>query len=172
MLHARQQQDARPSSRYALEKRVGHIVVDSFDEIDRLERIAPGQKVMLRVTPGIKPDTHAYIQTGQVDSKFGFALDDVPRAIERDEAPLAARAARAHRLADLRPRAFEKLAEVLSAMGDYPLLNLGGGLAIAYTADEQPPSVEELRGRAARGRARQRDGALRARPLAGRATRA
>ena len=43
--------------RYAVEQGVGTIVVDSFDEIERLERIAPeGQKVMLRVTPGIKPD--------------------------------------------------------------------------------------------------------------------
>ena len=41
---------------------------------------------------------------------------------------------------DLEP--FEKLAGVLSGMGDYPLLNLGGGLAIAYTADQEPPSVE------------------------------
>ena len=45
--------------RYALGQGVGHIVVDSFDEIERLERLAPGQKVMLRVTPGIRPDTHA-----------------------------------------------------------------------------------------------------------------
>src|SRR3954470_13531064 len=68
--------------RYAVEQGVGTIVVDSFDEIERLERIAPeGQKVMLRVTPGIKPTTHSYIQTGQVDSKFGFAIEDVPRAI-------------------------------------------------------------------------------------------
>ena len=44
---------------YAHEQGVGHIVADSFDEIDRLERIAPGQRVLLRVTPGIKPETHA-----------------------------------------------------------------------------------------------------------------
>src|SRR5260221_3098633 len=69
--------------RYAIEQGVGTIVVDSFDEIERLQRIAPeGQKVMLRVTPGIRPTTHSYIQTGQVDSKFGFGLADVPRAIE------------------------------------------------------------------------------------------
>src|SRR4051812_32976921 len=46
---------------YAVESGVGHIVVDSFDEIERLERLAPGQKVMFRVTPGIRPDTHAKI---------------------------------------------------------------------------------------------------------------
>src|SRR5437763_3090741 len=68
---------------YALEQGVGHIIIDSFDELDRLERMAPGQKVMLRVTPGIEPDTHEFISTGQVDSKFGFAITDVPRAVER-----------------------------------------------------------------------------------------
>src|SRR5215213_3947014 len=66
---------------YAVECGVGTIVLDSFDEIDRLQRIAPRQRVMLRVTPGIKPSTHSYIQTGQVDSKFGFAVDDVPQAL-------------------------------------------------------------------------------------------
>src|SRR5436190_18738665 len=56
----------------ALERGVGHIVVDSFDEIDRLQRLAKGtsQRVLIRVTPGIKPSTHTFIQTGQVDSKF------------------------------------------------------------------------------------------------------
>ena len=68
---------------YAVERGVGTVVLDSFDEIDRLQRIAPRQRVMLRVTPGIQPSTHSYIQTGQVDSKFGFAIDDVPQALER-----------------------------------------------------------------------------------------
>src|SRR5919204_4758916 len=67
--------------RTAIERGVGHIVVDSFDEIDRLERLGPGQRVMLRVTPGIRPTTHSYIQTGQEDSKFGFALTEVARAV-------------------------------------------------------------------------------------------
>src|SRR5215216_699671 len=59
---------------YAISRGVGHIVVDSFDEIERLS--GRGQRVMLRVTPGIKPSTHSYIQTGQVDSKFGFGVDE------------------------------------------------------------------------------------------------
>ncbi len=54
----------------AIESGIGHIVVDSFDEIERLR--GRSQRVMLRVTPGIEPSTHSYIQTGQVDSKFGF----------------------------------------------------------------------------------------------------
>jgi diaminopimelate decarboxylase len=122
---------------------VGHIVADSFDELDRLERIAPGQKVLLRVTPGIKPDTHDFISTGQEDSKFGFGVDDVPRAIERiDRLNLCGLHAHiGSQVFDLGP--YEKLAEVLTAMGDYPLLNLGGGLGVAYTADQEPPSVDE-----------------------------
>src|SRR3954447_26789120 len=128
--------------RYAVERGIGHIVVDSFDEIDRLERIAPGQRILLRVTPGIKPSTHSYIQTGQEDSKFGFGLDDVPRAIDSIRT-LELRGLHAHigsQVFDLEP--FERLAGVLTGMGDYPLLNLGGGLAIAYTNDQEPPSVE------------------------------
>ena len=164
-LHGNNKTDAELD--YALEQGVGHIVVDSFDEIDRLERIAPGQKVLLRVTPGIKPDTHAYIPTGQEDSKFGFGLDEVPRAIERSEAARAVRPARAHRLAGVRPRRRTRSSPRCSAgMGDYPLLNLGGGLGIAYTAeDQEPPSVEDYVDallRAPGGR----DRAVRAGPLA------
>jgi diaminopimelate decarboxylase len=132
---------------YALEKGVGHIVIDSFDEIDRLERLAKGtdQRVLIRVTPGIKPSTHSFIQTGQVDSKFGINLDEVGRAIERcDQAGLVVRGLHAHigsQIFEL--GAFEKLAEVLAGMGEYPLINLGGGLGIAYTAAEEPPSLDE-----------------------------
>src|SRR4051794_5467400 len=132
--------------RFAAESGVGTIVADSFDEIERLQRIMPGgQSVMLRVTPGIKPSTHSYIQTGQVDSKFGFGLDDVPRAMD-------AIAATRLRLCGLHAHigsqifeleAYERLAEILSALGDYPKLNLGGGLGIAYTNEDEPPSVDE-----------------------------
>ena len=69
---------------YAIENGVGHIVVDSFDEIERLR--GRSQRVMLRVTPGIQPSTHSYIQTGQVDSKFGFPMAEVPGAVEACEA--------------------------------------------------------------------------------------
>jgi diaminopimelate decarboxylase len=129
--------------RQALEAGVGHIVIDSFDELERLERMAPGQRVLLRVTPGITPSTHDYIATGQVDSKFGFGLDDVPEALARI-GRLDLRGLHAHlgsQIFDLAP--YEKLAEVLTAIGDYPLLNLGGGLGIAYTADDRPPAIED-----------------------------
>jgi diaminopimelate decarboxylase len=56
---------------------IRHLILDSFDEIDRCERmLEQPQKVLIRVTPGIKPSTHDYIQTGQLDSKFGFGLED------------------------------------------------------------------------------------------------
>jgi diaminopimelate decarboxylase len=129
--------------RYAVEEGVGHIVADSFDELDRLERIAPGQKILLRVTPGIEADTHEKIQTGQVDSKFGFQIDDLPRALDHIET-LQVRGLHAHigsQIFDLDP--LERIAEVLSDLGDYPLLNLGGGLAIAYTSDQRPPEIDE-----------------------------
>jgi diaminopimelate decarboxylase len=133
---------SRAEIAYAQEAGVGHIVIDSFHEIELVE---PPQKVMLRVTPGIKPTTHDYIATGQVDSKFGINLEEVERAYEA----VAARGLELHglhahlgsQIFDLGP--FEKLAEVLTQMGDFPLLNLGGGLGIAYTEDEHPPPIDE-----------------------------
>ena len=89
----------------------------------------------MRVTPGIRPSTHTYIQTGQEDSKFGFRLADVPRAVEAcADAGLEVRGLHAHigsQIFEL--EAFEPVAEVLAGLGDWPLLNLGGGLGIAYT---------------------------------------
>jgi diaminopimelate decarboxylase len=133
---------SRAEIEYAQSVGVGHIVIDSFHEIGLID---PHQRVMLRVTPGIKPTTHDYIATGQVDSKFGFGLDDVPRAIAAVERRgLELVGLHAHlgsQIFDLAP--WEKLAEVLASIGDYPLLNLGGGLGIAYTVDERPPSIED-----------------------------
>ena len=128
---------------YAIESGLGHIVVDSFDEIERLR--GRGQRVLLRVTPGIEPSTHEFIQTGQVDSKFGFQLDEVTRAVDAcADAGLELCGLHAHigsQILDV--DVFEKLGELLVGMGDWPLLNLGGGLGIAYTAEDSAPSVEE-----------------------------
>jgi diaminopimelate decarboxylase len=128
---------------YALEAGVGHIVVDSFDEIERLR--GRGARVMVRVTPGIKPSTHSYIQTGQEDSKFGFGLDDVPRAVSAcADAGLQLDGLHAHigsQVFEL--EGFERLAEVLAGLGEWPLLNLGGGLGIAYTREDRPPPIED-----------------------------
>ena len=131
----------------ALSSGVGHIVVDSFDEIDRLERLAAGmgQRVLIRVTPGIRPDTHASISTGQADSKFGVPLAEVPRAIERcADAGLDLRGVHAHIGSQVfAVDVYEQLAEVLVGIGHLPLLNLGGGFGIAYTRHDHPPPVDD-----------------------------
>jgi diaminopimelate decarboxylase len=128
---------------YAIESGLGHIVVDSFDEIERLR--GREQRVLLRVTPGIEPSTHEFIQTGQVDSKFGFQMDEVERAVQACAgAGLELCGLHAHigsQILDV--DVFEKLGQLLGPMGDWPLLNLGGGLGIAYTEDDSPPSIEE-----------------------------
>ena len=63
--------------RYAFESQIGYLVLDSFAEIERAERLLDRtQEVLIRVTPGIKPSTHSFVQTGQLDSKFGFGLED------------------------------------------------------------------------------------------------
>jgi diaminopimelate decarboxylase len=130
--------------RFAVDEGIGTIVVDSFDEIERLQRIAPaGQDVMLRIRPGIKPSTHSYIQTGQVDSKFGFGLDEIPRAIDAlgHLHPIGLHAHIGSQIFEL--EAYERLAQVLGEVSEWPKLNLGGGLGIPYTEAEEPPSVDE-----------------------------
>lgn len=129
----------------ALTAGVGHIVVDSFDEIGRLGALASGrgQRVLLRVTPGITPDTHRAIQTGQVDSKFGIPLAQVADAVERcSAAGLVLRGLHAHIGSQVTELAvYGALADVLRDIGDYPLLNVGGGFSIAYTRDDRPHSA-------------------------------
>ena len=97
--------------RYAVEAGVGHVIVDSFGEIARLDAMLDRpQDVLIRVTPGILPTTHSYVQTGGLDSKFGFGLEDglAARAIAEVRSSRHLRLvgpARPHRLADLRARA-------------------------------------------------------------------
>ena len=83
--------------RRAIAEGVGHIVVDSFDEMDRLDAlVADGAgdppDVLLRITPGVHAHTHEFIATGQDDSKFGFNLanGDADRAVERAHALVGA----------------------------------------------------------------------------------
>src|ERR1700753_10607 len=71
--------------REAVAAGVGHIVLDSLGEVERLQRIAAEhgrrQEVLIRVTPGVAGDTHQAISTGQADSKFGFSLQQARDAI-------------------------------------------------------------------------------------------
>jgi len=140
--------------RYAIESRVGHVIVDSFDEIKRLDELLDRpQRVLIRITPGIKASTHSYIQTGQEDSKFGFGLADglAGRAVEavRDARNLELVGLHAHigsQIFELEPfvKAIEVLGEFTRAVDLEPeLLNIGGGLGIAYLEGDEPPSIED-----------------------------
>ncbi|HYU60588.1 MAG TPA: diaminopimelate decarboxylase [Solirubrobacterales bacterium] len=137
--------------RYAAESEVGHLILDSFDEIERADRLARrAQDVLIRVTPGIRPSTHDYVATGGLDSKFGFGLEDglARRAIDAVRATENLRLVGLHahigsQIFELEPyvKAIEALAELWD--GELRILNVGGGLGIAYTSDDDPPAIEE-----------------------------
>ncbi len=140
--------------RYAFDSGVGHLILDSFDEIERADRLLDRpQRVLIRLTPGIKPSTHSYVQTGQLDSKFGFGLADglAERAVERVRASrhLDLVGLHAHigsQIFELEPytKAIEALADFTRSVDLEPeLLNVGGGLGIAYLENDEPPSIEE-----------------------------
>jgi diaminopimelate decarboxylase len=137
--------------RMASEAGVGHLIVDSFDEIERCETVLESrQDVLIRVTPGIRPSTHDFVQTGQLDSKFGFGLEDglAAKAVERvlGSSKLNLVGLHAHigsQIFELEPYtlAIQALGELA---GDWcRLLNVGGGLGIAYTAEDEPPAIED-----------------------------
>ncbi len=148
----------------ALRTRVGRIVVDSFDELERLEAllssgagVAPDgarPKVLVRVTPGIEVHTHEFVQTGQDDSKFGFGLGSgaADRAIERvgdleKEGLLDFTGIHAHlgsQVFALAPftKAVEVLARFFAPLG-LPELVVGGGLGVAYVSGEEAPPMAE-----------------------------
>jgi diaminopimelate decarboxylase len=133
----------------ALAAGVGHIVLDSPGEIERLEAVAGArgvvQDVLLRITPDVAGDTHAAISTGQADSKFGFSLSAAREAIARLEATEALRLVGLHAHIGSQLFATEPFTEAvraLAGLGSFPVYNLGGGLAAAYLADDRPPSIE------------------------------
>lgn len=134
----------------AIDAGVGHVVLDSFMDIERLERIASErgirQAVLIRVTPGVAGRTHAKISTGQADSKFGFGLDDARVAIERLRRSPSLNLVGLHmhigsQLLSL--EAYRPAVEALATLGDFPTYNFGGGLGVAYTSAQQPPAIEE-----------------------------
>jgi diaminopimelate decarboxylase len=140
--------------RYAFDAGVGHLILDSFDEIELADRLLDRpQRALIRVTPGIKPSTHDYVQTGQLDSKFGFGLADglAERAVERvrESRHLELVGLHAHigsQIFELAPyvKAIEVIAGFCDAMDlELELLNVGGGLGIAYLDTDEPPSIEE-----------------------------
>jgi diaminopimelate decarboxylase len=134
---------------------IGHLILDSFDEIERCERLldAP-MKVLIRVTPGIKPSTHDYITTGQLDSKFGFGTGDATgaeRAIERVLASEKLELVGLHAHIGSQIFELEPYRLAIAALGELAgdwckVVDVGGGLGIAYTEDDRPPAIDDYVG--------------------------
>ena len=151
------------------------IVIDGDHEFDLLREVVPdGERspVMLRLSPGVKPDTHDHISTGQLDSKFGFSIESgaarqaVETALKHPRLQLVG--LHSHIGSQIFAlRAYEEamdimlglLAELHRDLGYEPRkLGAGGGLGIAYTHDDDPPTprdfVETVRGAMVAGCAR------------------
>lgn len=135
---------------FALTAGVGHIVLDSLHDVERLERVAAAagtvQDVLIRITPNVSGDTHAAISTGQADSKFGFGLAEAPLAIERIAGSPHLRLVGLHchigsQLLDLEP--FQRAVAALATLGEFDVYNLGGGLGSAYLETQEPPSIAD-----------------------------
>jgi diaminopimelate decarboxylase len=130
----------------AIEAGVGTIVVDNHDDIDRLERMAQdGQRVLIRLLPGVRPDTHEAISTGQSGSKFGLAPDDARAAIARIRASsrLVLDGLHVHigsQILDTEP--FARAVAAVAELGEFDVYDLGGGLGARYTYAEHPPTPE------------------------------
>ncbi len=139
----------------AVEEGVGRIVVDSFDELDRLDALAVATgarpRVLLRITPGVEAHTHEFVTTGQDDSKFGFtvssglALAAVERAVTAESVELVG--LHAHIGSQVFEvgafaRAVEVLADFAAPFG-LPELSVGGGLGVPYVEGESAPTLTE-----------------------------
>ena len=139
----------------ALKEGVGRIVVDSFDELDRLEELCANlntsSKILLRVTPGVEAHTHEFVSTGQEDSKFGFTVSSgvAEEAVQRarNSKHIELLGLHAHigsQVFDVRP--FAKAVGVLAEFAapyDFPELVVGGGLGVPYVEGESAPSIQE-----------------------------
>ncbi|MDK2880724.1 MAG: diaminopimelate decarboxylase [Clostridia bacterium] len=147
--------------RYALRCGVGRIVVDNYHELELVERIcgemALKAAILLRIAPGIEAHSHSYISTGQVDSKFGFTMEngDALRAVKKALASphFELKGVHCHigsQILDL--EAFrlagrvmmDFLAEARQRTGwTAEELDLGGGLGVYYSEGDDPPTIEE-----------------------------
>ncbi|MBV9365539.1 MAG: diaminopimelate decarboxylase [Solirubrobacterales bacterium] len=136
--------------REAMQAGVGHIVIDSLHDLDRVERVAAEmgrrQEVLLRITPGVAGHTHHAISTGQADSKFGFAPIDARVAIERLAGAPHLDLVGLHfhigsQLFELEP--FRAAVRTLATLGDFPVYNVGGGVGAAYLSSDRPPAVAD-----------------------------
>jgi diaminopimelate decarboxylase len=143
----------------AVEARVGTVIVDNLDEIPLVdgEAAARGrrQRVLVRVTPGVTAMTHSYIATGQLDSKFGLSIEGgaARAAIEAVRGSDALELVGLHchigsQLFDL--AGYQAAAAIVADFAascdgaDLGVMNMGGGLGIAYTRADRPAAVEDL----------------------------
>jgi diaminopimelate decarboxylase len=137
------------------------IVIDGFQEFDLLAQLVPdGQRVpvMLRISPGVKPDTHDHISTGQLDSKFGFSIESgaarqaVSRALAHPKLELVG--LHSHIGSQIfalgaYEKAMEIMLDLLVELQDElhfepRMLGAGGGLGIAYTSHDDPPTPRQF----------------------------
>ena len=142
----------------AIELNVGRISVDNFFELSLLNEVARSHNkvvdILLRITPGIECHTHKYIQTGHLDSKFGFDLtqtDDAVELILNEYSNLHLRGLHAHIgsqifetsvYGDAIEILIKELARLDKKFGlKLDEINAGGGLGVKYTDDDCPPSV-------------------------------
>ena len=139
----------------ALERGVGRIVIDSFDEIDRLEplveQVGRRPKVLVRITPGVEAHTHEFIQTGQDDSKFGFGVNSgaAEQAIARVNASEHLELVGLHChigsqifAVDSFHKTVGVLAPIFQPLG-LAELSIGGGLGVAYVEGEEAPTITD-----------------------------
>jgi diaminopimelate decarboxylase len=131
------------------------VVVDSFDELDRLDALydqdGRAPRVLMRLTPGIEAHTHEFVRTGQIDSKFGFGIasGDATKAIERAGASDSVELAGVHVhigsqvfVADFFHQAIDVIAPFLEGL-DLEELSIGGGLGVAYVDGEEAPTLTQ-----------------------------
>jgi diaminopimelate decarboxylase len=148
--------------KFGLDYKVGTFIVDNFNELEILNRLAGErnirQKIFLRITPGIKAHTHKYIQTGAIESKFGFgiyggiAMEAVKKAAASENVELLG--LHAHVGSQIfNIEVYEKLIDtMLKLTSDIKTglgvklshLNIGGGLGIRYVPEDEPSSIKDL----------------------------
>ena len=134
----------------ALDARIGYIVVDGFDDIDRIELLAQRPTpVLLRVSPGVESvasATHAALATGGKQSKFGVPVEQVPQAISRMRAVGAIDLRGLHMHIGFQIVGidqFEAAVDALSSLERFEVYDLGGGLGVRYLPEDVAPSVDE-----------------------------
>jgi diaminopimelate decarboxylase len=131
----------------ALQAGVGTVVVDNFDDIDRLEHLATRpQRVLVRIIPGISPETHESQSTGGDDSKFGLPVDQAREAIARIRSSDRLQLDGLHLHIGsqiLATEPFARAVEAIAALGTFDVYDVGGGLGVRYTLQDEAPTVEQ-----------------------------